>query len=136
MNFLKGLFRKRNTDLAWKVLRKVQANEKYWDQDLWHRGVTHCFAGFVELEVRSLPPNTPAAMTLSGDWTNIEKVFTYHGFSRTKGDFPPPPTKEFAMQALRIKKKQADKLFSTANSLEKLEVLVEEIFGKEQKSST
>jgi len=42
---------KPNKRLLKKILKKIEADRKCWDQQTWHCGTTHCFAGHVSLEV-------------------------------------------------------------------------------------
>lgn len=37
------------------VLAAIEANPQHWDQEQWHCGTSHCFAGFAQLLARDLP---------------------------------------------------------------------------------
>lgn len=36
------------------VLRTIEENPQHWDQDLWHCGSSHCFAGFAQCFARGV----------------------------------------------------------------------------------
>ena len=44
-----------NKTLLKTTLQLIKDNPQYWDQQVWHCSTTHCFAGFVELQLMDLP---------------------------------------------------------------------------------
>jgi len=44
-----------NVELLKKTLEAIKANPDHWEQETWHCGTSHCFAGFAELLSLGLP---------------------------------------------------------------------------------
>lgn len=40
------------------VLKTIEENPQHWDQNNWHCGTSHCFAGFAQLLSRDMPLQT------------------------------------------------------------------------------
>jgi hypothetical protein len=46
---------KLNKELLKSTLKLIKENPEHWNQEEWHCGTSHCFAGLVELQVKKLP---------------------------------------------------------------------------------
>ena len=101
MGIVNGELNMANHALLDNTLKLIKENPRHWNQERWHCGTSHCFAGFVELQVKGLPVNT----------------FLPDNYL----------TKHIAMDALGINVETADTLFYPYNSLETLERFIEEI---------
>jgi hypothetical protein len=44
------------SERLWATLKAVEDNPNHWNQDNWHCGTSHCFAGFAELIATELQP--------------------------------------------------------------------------------
>lgn len=99
-----------NKELLLKTLETIKANPEHWNQEEWHCGTSHCFAGFTHLIDAGLP---------------ITTICPVWGVEYDDGgwDF----TEEYAAKALGLDKDQADLLFYVDNKLEDLEVIVDNL---------
>jgi hypothetical protein len=97
-----------NKELLKSTLKLIEENVEHWSQPAWHCGTSHCFAGFVELQIKGLPLDTPA------------------GHEELEPEDPESEgeTETIAVEALGIEPEQADELFDPGNSLEDLRKIV------------
>lgn len=90
-----------------QVLEMIEANPEHWNQDDYHCGTSHCFAGFCELAMLGLAATvTVATVQVS------RKPFGWRGVS--------DEAKEF----LDISELEADYLFSCIRTLEDFRAMV------------
>ena len=117
-----------NKPLLRSTLELIKANPDHWDQEYWHCKTSHCFAGFVDLQLRKLPLDTDEN---SIPYKDIRVLLEEAGFNlKDKGltkaiknlDYPEDPTPgEIAQLALGLSLSQSVSLFNTTNTLEDLE---------------
>lgn len=118
----------KNKSLALKVLRLIQENPSHWCQSVWHCGFTHGFAGFVELEVRSLPLSVPESECLTSpafDPRRRDAIFRSIGLPPVERTVS---TLVYAQHSLGISREDSAKLFNHENTFSDLETLVEVLF--------
>ncbi len=87
-------------ELLESTLKLIEENPNHWNQGDWHCGTSHCFAGFVELQIKKLPLDTTESLSDACI------------------------TREMAREALGLSDLQADVLFSGVNKLEDLKEIV------------
>lgn len=108
-----------NKELLQLTLNTIKENPQHWNQQSWHCGTTHCFAGFAELLAKHIPIDTEEQILI--DKYNLGKnVLDY--FSRTSK--PSWNTEENAANILGITEEDAQVLFHYSNDLKQLEEYV------------
>lgn len=90
-----------------RILKTIKSNPKHWNQENWHCGTSHCFAGFAELEKLKLPLKTSEEI--------MEKWF------------PVSNTFKVAREYLQLTDRQAVLLFHSNNSLNELDFIVKSL---------
>lgn len=90
-----------------RILKTIKSNPKHWNQENWHCGTSHCFAGFAELEKLKLPLKTSEEI--------MEKWF------------PVSDTFKVAKEYLQLTDRQAELLFHSNNSLNELDFIVKSL---------
>lgn len=101
----------RGRALAIATLEWIKRHPEHWDQNYWHCGTTHCFAGVAEMLGTGLDPEEehPDRQPL---WP--------------KAYYDGEKTLDTAQELLRLSHTGAAKLFWSSNSLEELIKLVHE----------
>ena len=97
-----------NVELLQKTLDAIKANPQHWNQQSWHCGTSHCFAGLAELIANDLPVET--------SFDEIERL----KITRKLGMSTPIE----AGRLLGISDEDGDVLFYGYNTLKQLERMV------------
>jgi hypothetical protein len=97
-----------NKELLIETLETIKANPQHWNQENWHCGTTHCFAGFCELIVKG--------ESLKKEYLSFPEDVSIYNFWEN--------TREFSRKQLNLSEYDSDILFRPSNSLEDLERLV------------
>jgi hypothetical protein len=114
-----------NKELLQRTLDTIKQNPSQWDQQLYHCGTSHCFAGFAHLLHKGLPlsyiePNPN--LDSDGDHIPQEPWTT----PCIQGDY----TKDYAQKALGLSNNEAYNLFNASNTLKQLEIMVDVLINK------
>ena len=100
-----------NIELLQKTLDTIKANPEHWNQEQWHCGTSHCFAGFAELIANNLSIEMSCeqvrALRLNGKLE--DRICSY------------------AEKLLGITDDDSDVLFDPYNTLEQLERMVDHL---------
>lgn len=97
-----------NVELLQKTLDAIKANPQHWNQQFWHCGTSHCFAGFAELLANNLSVETSEEQV---------RALKLNGELRCS-------TGGYAEELLGISDEDSDVLFYGYNTLEQLERMV------------
>jgi hypothetical protein len=92
-----------------RVMKTIKENPKHWNQNDWHCGTSHCFAGFAVLDKYKQSPKCSAK--------TINSITTVH-------------TEDEAIDYLKLDTNDAIFLFSPGNTLEELERIVSNLVKK------
>lgn len=108
-----------NIELLQLTLKTIKENPQHWNQENWHCGTSHCFAGFVELISNNIPIET-----------DEDDLIKKHDLGETFEDLFDEKqfywnTESYARQRLGITAHDADVLFFPFNTLKNLEEYVD-----------
>lgn len=115
-----------NAELAYRVLDRIDAHPKQWDQGTWlyekgNCGTVACFAGWAS----TLAGYEPEL----GHWMTFHNETTRSALAMTSPSGDRMDVREAARIELGISGEQADYLFAGGNTREDLGEYVAEIFG-------
>lgn len=115
-----------NIELLTKTLEAVKANPEHWNQEKWHCGTSHCFAGFVELIANDLPLDSHSEELRNDE--RFHKVFdpAYRFLIRWK-------TPDNSKRLLGLSEEESSTLFHACNTLSDLEHIVKSLVKKYSK---
>lgn len=110
-----------NKERLYQVLDAIKANPNHWNQEDWHCGTSHCFAGFAQLIKHAIPISSDVK---DADYTGSGEVEYLVGDKELTD-----PLYE-AEKWLELNHYQSKELFSVGNTLEDLENLIIEFVGE------
>lgn len=112
-----------------QVLEAIEANQDHWDQELWHCGTSHCFAGFANLIKRQLPISSEVITEYRFDPDPFSPNYRRRLYLFPNGEVIANPMAE-AKEWLGITGEEAWELFDEANSLLSLRCIVTRLCAK------